>query len=36
VNLFKKIQILKVDPEEPDREAIDKAAEVIRNGGLVA
>ncbi len=36
MNLFKKVRILKVNPEEPEKEAIDIAADIIRNGGLVA
>lgn len=36
MNLFRKVRILKVDPKEPEMEAIILAAEVLREGGLVA
>ncbi|MDB4349402.1 L-threonylcarbamoyladenylate synthase [Omnitrophica bacterium] len=36
MSLFKRIRILQVNPKDPEKEAIDIAAEIIRNGGLVA
>ncbi len=36
MNLFKKIKLLKVDPDRPDISAIEEAARAIRDGGLVA
>ena len=36
MNLFKRIRILQVDPREPEKAAIDIAAGIIRDGGLVA
>ncbi len=36
MSLFRKVRILEVNPIEPEKEAIDIAAEIIRNGGLVA
>lgn len=33
---MKKTLVLKVDPEAPDKKSISKAADVIKNGGLVA
>lgn len=36
MNQFRRIRILKVDPNRPEEKAIDIAAEVLRNGGLVA
>ncbi len=34
--LFRRVRILHVNSEEPEKEAIDIAAEIIRDGGLVA
>lgn len=36
MNLFRRVRILKINPDEPEKEAITIAAEVLRNGGLVA
>lgn len=36
MNLFKKIKLLKVDPNNPDTGVIEEAARTIRDGGLVA
>jgi len=33
---MKRTLVLKVDPENPDKEAIRRAAEIVRKGGLVA
>ena len=36
MNLFKKIRILEINPVEPESAAIEIAAQIIREGGLVA
>jgi len=36
LSLFRKTRVLKINAHEPEEEGIDIAAEVLRNGGLVA
>ncbi|MBL7069643.1 MAG: threonylcarbamoyl-AMP synthase [Candidatus Omnitrophica bacterium] len=36
MNLFRKTRILKIDSDEPEEEGIDIAADILKNGGLVA
>ena len=36
MNIFRRTRVLKVDPDNPQREAIKLAAEIIKGGGLVA
>ncbi len=36
MNLFKRVRILKINPAEPENEAVSIAAEIIREGGIVA
>ncbi len=36
MNLFRRVRILKVNPENPEEEAIAIAAEVLKDGGLVS
>ena len=36
MSLFRKVRILKVNPYEPEEEAINIASEILRSGGLVA
>ena len=35
MNMFRKVRVLKVNPDDPENEAINIAAEILRNGGLV-
>lgn len=35
MNLFRRVRILKIDPNEPEKEAIDIAADILKGGGLV-
>ena len=36
MSLFKRLRILKIDPDFPEKEAINIAADIIKHGGLVA
>jgi len=36
MSLFRKVRLLSIDPEAPEKEAIDIASGIIREGGLVA
>lgn len=36
MSLFRRVRILKINPDEPEKEAIDIASQVLREGGLVA
>lgn len=36
MSLFKRVRLLKVNPNEPEEQAISIAADILKNGGLVA